>query len=111
MGQLSYQGQNNGRRFHSTGSLKFIVLSLVVALSDFLSVKRKGFRKPRLSEPTVATLKLTVQQSPVRIIRPSPTPISPSYKAKANTKVGIMTCGTLSCMGPGKMRPGPIPFQ
>lgn len=60
---------------------------VAVALSDFLTVKKKGSRKPRLSEPTVATLKLNVQQSPVRTIRPSPTPISPSYKAKANTKV------------------------
>lgn len=60
---------------------------IAVALNDFLAVKKKGSRKPRLSEPTVATLKLHVQQSPVQIIRPSPTPISPSYKAKTNTKV------------------------
>lgn len=64
-----------------------LVCYAVPALSNFLSVKKKGFRKPRLSEPTVATLKQNVQQSPVRIIRPSPTPISPSYKAKTNTKV------------------------
>lgn len=68
-----------------------------VALSDFLAAKRKGFRKPRLSEPMLASLKLNVQQSPVRTIRPSPTPISPSYKAKANTKSNkgrVTTSGT-----------------
>jgi hypothetical protein len=58
-----------------------------MVLSNFLAMKKKGFRKPRLSEPMVASLKLNIQQSPVRIIRPSPTPISPSYKAKTSTKV------------------------
>jgi len=62
-------------------------LPLAADVNKFLSVKRKGFRKPRLSEPTVATLKQNVHQNPIRIIRPSPTPISPSYKAKSSTKV------------------------
>lgn len=60
-------------------------------VEHFLLVKRKGRRKPRLSETTVATLKQNVVSSPVKqlIPRPSPTPISPSYKAKTSAKVNV----------------------
>ena len=58
-------------------------------IEKYVAVHRKGHRKPRLSEPLVATLKQNVQ-SPIRIIRPSPTPISPSYKAKAQTNVSLL---------------------
>ena len=64
-------------------------LSTAQEIEKYLSVHRKGHRKPRLSEPLVATLKQNVQ-SPIRIIRPSPTPISPSYKAKAQTNVSLL---------------------
>ena len=66
-------------------------LSIAQDIEKYLSVHRKGHRKPRLSEPLVATLKQNVQ-SPIRIIRPSPTPISPSYKAKAQTNVSPLQC-------------------
>lgn len=62
---------------------------VATALDSFLGVRKKGSRKPRLTEPMLATLKQNMHQSPIRIIRPSPTPISPSYKAKASTKVSL----------------------
>ena len=57
-------------------------------VEHFLSVKRKGRRKPRLSEPTLVSLKQNVTNSPMKqlIPRPSPTPISPSYK-RTSSKV------------------------
>lgn len=61
-----------------------------------MAIHRKGHRKPRLSEPLLATLKQNVQ-SPIRIIRPSPTPISPSYKAKAHTNVSFVSHNTYTC--------------
>ena len=71
--------------------LLLLNLSVAQDIEKYLSVHRKGHRKPRLSEPLVATLKQNVQ-SPIRIIRPSPTPISPSYKAKAQTNVSPLQC-------------------
>ena len=72
--------------------INVMLLDLLTArdIEKYVAVHRKGHRKPRLSEPLVATLKQNVQ-SPIRIIRPSPTPISPSYKAKAQTNVSLCT--------------------
>lgn len=80
--------------------LKDVPQPTVPEVEHFLSVRRKGSRKPRPSEPTLVTLKLNVQQTPLKRIipRPSPTPISPSYKAKtagAKSAVGkVTTSGT-----------------
>lgn len=74
----------------STTIMLLLNLSAAQEIEKYMSVHRKGHRKPRLSEPLVATLKQNVQ-SPIRIIRPSPTPISPSYKAKAQTNVNQLT--------------------
>lgn len=67
-------------------------------VEHFLSVKRKGRRKPRLSEPTLVSLKQNVTNSPMKqlIPRPSPTPISPSYKrtsSKGSKSKMITTSG------------------
>ena len=55
-------------------------------LHQFTKKHRKVRRKPRLAEPLVANLKQNVK-SPIRFIRPSPTPISPSYKSRTHPKV------------------------
>ena len=55
-------------------------------LIQFTKKSRKIRRKPRLTEPLVASLKQNAK-SPIRFIRPSPTPISPSYKSRTHPKV------------------------
>lgn len=64
-------------------------------VEHFLSVKRKGRRKPRLSEPTLVSLKQNVTNSPMKqlIPRPSPTPISPSYKRTSSKVRGCALVG------------------
>lgn len=75
------------------------IVSLLTAreVEKYIAIHRKGHRKPRLSEPLLASLKQNVH-SPIRIIRPSPTPISPSYKAKAQTNVSVHSlCNPYAC--------------
>ncbi|XP_064403527.1 metastasis-associated protein MTA3-like isoform X2 [Halichondria panicea] len=77
--------------------LKDVARPTASELNQFTKKHRKIRRKPRLSEPLVASLKHNVK-SPIRFIRPSPTPISPSYKSrthpKLSTKGKITTSGT-----------------
>lgn len=72
------------------------------ALEQFMVEKRRVHRKPQLPTHSLASLhRQSVHTSPVKqlIVRPSPTPISPSYKAAKVAHTPALLCWLLQSRG------------